>query len=117
MNFDPSEPNIEWLPAPSAEPTVAETVEDALIEAGVPLINVAASAERLDALVQCLAIKRAAEYVRHLIRSLPGSAAAVALERVVLGDKEPARESAERVGVSHTAVLKQTAKLTSKLAL
>lgn len=93
----------------------ADRIEDALLEAGVDPARIPGAVVALEDLLEGLAISRAAEGLRHLVRSMPPTAARAALERALLGDDRPAREVAAEIGVSHTAVLKSERKIRARL--
>jgi hypothetical protein len=98
-------------PLPSDE----EEIELALIDAG--LKPTPAVLQKLDEIIDRRADCRAAEAIRHLIRNMPGTAAAAALEREILKEEEPVREAAERIGCSHVAILKHEKKIAKRVAL
>jgi hypothetical protein len=80
-------------------------------ESGVPEHLIEQVAERLQPVVDEIVIVRAAETLRHLLRSLPGTSGE-ALQRLILGnDGESLATAAERVGVTKAAMWKAEQKL------
>jgi hypothetical protein len=105
-----------WIRSPEKEPTAAEMIEDALVEGGLPPAAVPACVARIEEIANDLAMTHAAEFVAHLVRSLAGTSAAIALQRAILGSGgESIRDAADRAGVSSTAVFKQEQKIRARL--
>lgn len=98
------------------EPDDSERLCEILEEAGMPAPLVPGAIRSIEAYVDRMANVRAAEAIHHLVRCLEGTAAAAALQRVMLGDTQPAREVAAEIGCTHTAILRQEAKIRAKLA-
>jgi len=90
----------------------ADALADLLAQHGADLHTVPALVSALLPFLHELATKRAGEALRTILRSLGPGAAAVALERAILGaDGESIRAAAERAGSSPAAIQKQEGKL------
>jgi hypothetical protein len=105
-----------WVRSPEKEPTAAEQIEDALVEGGLPPAAVPGCVARIEEIANDLAMTHAAEFVAHVLKSLDGTAAAISLQRAILGSGgESIRDAADRAGVSSTAVFKQEQKIRARL--
>ncbi len=102
------------IPAPQpAGPPDPELIEDLLLEHGAT--PTPEFLQALDDTIEDLAVRRAAEFVRHLLLRLENSSVAEALRRVVLGDAEPLSLAAGRAGVSKVAIHKAAKRIRTKL--
>jgi hypothetical protein len=93
---------------------LSDAIAEALAGAGVaPTGHLV---EALESLVIEWAIQRAAEALHDIGLRLGDTATGHAFRRAVLGDdEEPVRKVAERVGVSHVALVKSAAKIRQRL--
>lgn len=79
-----------------------ETLEDIVLRSGGnPTTDILIE---LDNAIDDEAFRRAAEFVRHLLRNLEGSSAAKALERAVLGPDHSLETDAKTLQVSKQAL-------------
>lgn len=94
--------------------TLEDRIEDTLLNHGAEPSQMLV--DELERLAFEEATKRAAEILRRWLLDLKGTTAAVALQRVILGDGgESQRTAAARIGVTHTALQKAERKLRKKL--
>lgn len=109
--------NGELVPlAREPETDDGERLAEILEDFGLAPAQIPNAAAALDELIEQLAIVRAAQALRAIVRRLDGTAPGAVLARAILADDEPARETAVRVGVSHTAILKGEGKVRARLA-
>lgn len=94
----------------------SESVLDTLIGCAVPISAAHIAAESIEGLIDQEARRRAGEAFRLIASKLEGSAAAVALRRVLLGDdSQSQREAAAEAGCSRAAIVKQEAKIRQRI--
>jgi hypothetical protein len=94
-----------------------ETFTDALLELGLNFEQSENTAHLHEKFLAVEVNKRSGEVMRKILTALDGTAAAVALKRVLSGDTTPLRESAKVVGVSHVAIFKQEKTIRKRLGL
>jgi hypothetical protein len=91
---------------------------DCLLENGTPVERVEGAVAAIDALIDELAIRRAAECLRRLLDRLPESTVGgAALRRLALGETESLRHSARKAGVTHRALAKAVATIRRRLGI
>jgi hypothetical protein len=87
-----------------------------LADAGFSEDGTEEMAEQLDAIIAAEAVRGASAMLRHLLYALDGTAAGVALQRVILGDQgESLRDAASRAGKSHVALHKHERQVRERL--
>jgi hypothetical protein len=90
---------------------------DALRQAGSHFPDEAGALRAIEAALDQAGIERAAEALGIMAARLEGTAAGIALRRVISGEDEPLRDAAERAGVSHVALWKHVQRIKKALGL
>jgi len=100
--------------APPEPPAEVQLLED-LLDVGVIIPDPSATLAIIGEALDQAGDQRAAEALARMAARLDGTAAGVALRRVIVGDDEPLREAAERTGTSHVAIFKQEKRIRQRL--
>jgi len=106
---DPLATAPDPTPQPNARPV---STRDELIEMGIHPDHV----DAIDGMIHRNALVLAGEMIRHLLRKLAGTAAGMALQRVVLGSENSGRDDAATAGCSAPNLLKLEGKIKTRLA-